>query len=66
MTPHGSVNVKKSNVFPAMIFDMMRHAVKTPVRVAYKLVLVEFSNMFIYCFSQQINFAMTLSQVFKS
>ena len=61
MTPHGSVREKKSKVFPAMIFDMIRHAVKTPVRVAYKLVFVEFSNMFIYCFSLQINFAITLS-----
>jgi hypothetical protein len=66
MTPHGSVSEKKSKVFPAMIFDIIRHAVKTPVRVAYKLVLVEFSNLIIYCFSPQINFAMKLSQVFKS
>ncbi len=34
MTPQGSVKEKKSNVFPAIMFEIIRHAVKTPVSMA--------------------------------
>jgi len=34
------------------MFDIISAAVKTPVSVAYKLVLVEFSNIWLVCFSK--------------
>ena len=34
ITADGRVNEKKANVLPAMIFDIIKHAVKTPVIMA--------------------------------
>lgn len=44
--PHGNVNDKKLNVLPAMTFEIIRQAVKTPVKVAYNSTFVELPNMF--------------------
>jgi hypothetical protein len=52
ITPHGRVNEKKSKVFPAMMFDMIRAAVNTPVNAAYNSVFVKFSNMIILYFQR--------------
>ena len=51
ITAHGRVKEKKSNVLPARILDTIKHAVKTPVNVAYNSVFVKFSNIFHIIFS---------------
>ena len=56
MTPQGRTKEKKENVFPAIIFDTIRQAVKTPAMIAYKSVLVKSSNMSILYFQSYINF----------
>ena len=45
-----NVNDKKENVLPAMMFDISRHAVKTPAMIAYSSLLVMSSNMIITIF----------------
>ena len=50
MTPQGRTNEKKEKVFPAIIFDTISHAVKTPVMIAYNSVLVKSSNIIILYF----------------
>ena len=50
ITPQGNVNEKKSNVLPAMIFDTIKQAVNTPVKMAYSSVFVRFSNILILYF----------------
>ena len=50
ITPQGNMKEKKSNVFPARILDINMHEVKTPVNIAYRSVLVRFSNMIILYF----------------
>ena len=56
MTPQGRTNEKKENIFPAIIFDTIRQAVKTPAMIAYKSVFVKSSNMIILYFQSYINF----------
>jgi hypothetical protein len=47
ITADGRENEKNAKVFPAMMLDTIRHAVNTPVMIAYKSVFVRFSNMVI-------------------
>ena len=46
-TPQGNTTWKKTKVLPAIIFEIIKLAVKIPVSIAYNSVLVIFSNIFI-------------------
>jgi hypothetical protein len=55
ITAEGSTNEKNENVLPARMLDMIRHAVKMPVRIAYSSFFVRFSNKIIVYLRTYIN-----------